>query len=241
MKINNKIDKFTALLLISIFVGSMVWFMPTEPLSNLPLESQESALFYSTWGLGTRHIPSNLRDMSLPTTVTKQSVVDPNEFYLSESIKTEIEFNKQAIDFQTVEFSAYGNLDYPEIFALLDREEGLDDDGDEFQFQVKQEGMSGFGGADLVFDTYLKIYCGGAGALYTEYRGYWSGSGGGTYTTLRANTETITSSMIDNLGYLYLLVRVSASDNDNTLVVRIYHLAESGLVQLTAVEAVSIT
>ena len=196
MKTYKKLNKFKAILLLSIFVGSMFYFVPTEPLSDLTLENQEPAL-YSTWGLGKIHNTADLKDRS-PT--TKQSVIDTDTWYLSESVLTEIEFNPQIMDYGSIVDEITGT--YPYTFFSSGSFNTFSDD------ELEHDLTWVFDSPDTTYHAFasFKLYCGGTGTLSYEVFGRGTSSAPTSITTPEeTSSDTIYSSWLNNQGYSHMI------------------------------------
>ena len=198
MKTYKKLNKFKAILLLSIFVGSIVYFVPENPLSDVVQEKQEPAL-YSTWGLGTTHNTADLKDSSPPPTATKQSI-DYTQWYLSESVLTDIEFNPQIMDYGSIVDEITGT--YPYTFFSSGSFNTFSDD------ELEHDLTWVFDSPDTTYHAFasFKLYCGGTGTLSYEVFGRGTSSAPTSITTPEeTSSDTIYSSWLDNQGYSHMI------------------------------------
>ncbi|MCG3257071.1 MAG: hypothetical protein KAU62_13315, partial [Candidatus Heimdallarchaeota archaeon] len=138
---------------------------------------------------------------------TKQSVIDsPNQWFLSESVKTEIEFNSQLFDYTSIltdvypqgqpytftftsPFNAYENDDYINYWI--------------WEFETALTAIDGHG--------FFKLYCGGEGDLYYDVAGRVTDTGSSSIdTSFTTGSYSISSSYLDALGYLNLEFYITA-------------------------------
>ncbi len=150
--------------------------------------------------------PSN----DIPTS-TKQAI-DYDAWYLGESVKTNIEFNKQPISLPFESYYLY--LGENPDFYYYNIQESLVDDED--IMSVSAWRTDGHETSDGEAYYYFKIYCGGAGELFYEFYmsfGYYDDTVYTlTQTSEKVSDYSIGASKLDNEGYLHLYFFVEHSD-----------------------------
>ena len=111
-----------------------------------------------------------------PLTSTKQSI-DYDTIYQGESVKTEIEFNKQSFTFPEESvwhrFGGYPYINFHDIHNFY-----VDDSANGGFYIEVQDGSAS---SDRYVYFYLKLYCGGTGTIYLDWQGFGQG-------TVRGNT-----------------------------------------------------
>ncbi len=160
------INKSAAIIIMVLFLGSMFYFNPENILNDLSEESQ----------INNEQIDdSKLIDDSVIEAPTR-SVIDYNQIYSGETIKTDIEFNRQIPDIDGIE-SGFSNLPPASALSILEKatfdrigfENLLSDNSANFDSYVFfSSSMSFF---PIYFQTTFRIYAGGSGTLYYEFYG----------------------------------------------------------------------
>ncbi|MCG3255859.1 MAG: hypothetical protein KAU62_07215, partial [Candidatus Heimdallarchaeota archaeon] len=156
------------------------------------------------------------------STATKQSVVDPNQWYLSESVLTEIEFNPSTINFDSVVSAWDINLFASRIhgYSLV-----YTDDNYYLKFEQRFDPD-----AELVEQRHsFKIYAGGSGTLYYTDLHAWISDGAAqtSSTTSRSGSLSVTNAMLDAQGYLLISI-ISYAYIGNYININFAYLTSAG-------------
>ena len=233
-------NKLKSILLMALFFGMVFCSIPDGSLTNFAEDPQtnESQDIFTA--------PKTIDDSIIESPATR-SVIDYDRWYLSESIKTDIEFNKQPIDYTFLSYAHYpSESSFSTTISHLTYGlyEGLEDDSAVIAFKGRSSGSEPIGSSEG-FDLTTRIYCGGAGDIHYDFRGLWYSDTPVPATSWITNWETgtfaVTSSMLDSLGYLFLVFRLEMANTGNFLAVRLYYFSEAGLTQIAAEALVSCT
>jgi hypothetical protein len=208
-----KRNKFTAILIMTLFLGSMFYFNLENPLTDLSEEKQINEQI--------AELPPVDQDVS----TWKQSPIDYDTFYTGESVKTDIEFNKQGVDYEllnwysTHQTSSYGIRQfYFENYYV--------DDGNVWTSYLQWGSAVS---ATVTFGFIHRLYCGGEGDIYYDFRGEWfSGALNSYMTNWVSGTKAVDSSDLDSQGYLNIEFYVTAIPLSDKVMVYIYMHTTSG-------------
>ncbi|TET27538.1 MAG: DUF2341 domain-containing protein, partial [Candidatus Heimdallarchaeota archaeon] len=128
-------------------------------------------------------------------------------WFSREIVKTDIEFNPQLVDFDSVTYDPIYDDSYNYWFSIARANSYTDDEltcNWGFRFSSTETLLTSY--------IYVRIYCGGAGTLTNELKASVDGT---AYTTESALSENIASAMLDTQGYLnvywYFVVQAAAN------------------------------
>ncbi|GAH27606.1 unnamed protein product, partial [marine sediment metagenome] len=193
-------QKLTAIMIISLFLVSMNYFNPENPLRELSEENQIN-----------EQIDEQLNDSKL----IENSIIEPpirfiidyNQIYPGETVKTAIEFTKNTFNPDETRITCNEPNDVVDEtwhnYGYL-----YEDDGNFFEISYEWGTPDDY--QDFVID--LRIYCGSSGVLsWRDMRAYAANTGA-AQTADADGDLTVTSSILDNEGYLHLSLNVRGTD-----------------------------
>jgi len=213
--------KLSLVIIVSLLISSIP-YNPTLVSSNSNFPDDRSN-FDSTSFFNTTDSTTNI------VSQTPIKSLNTETWYLGESIKTKILFNKQGIDYSdTILYGNEANHQESEISGY----------GNEFSDDDKPLTFKTFFDSSLSGtqrDRYIltRIYCGGSGILYYDGQAaagpdLFSLTSSGTVS----GTLTVTSDMLDSQGYLYIRIKYSAkegtSPDQDVVEFYIYYITNNG-------------
>jgi hypothetical protein len=229
--ISIKKTKFTAITILALFIGMVFCSIPNGPLTNFAEDPQIN----ESQDIFTAPKPT---DDSIVDTPATRSVIDYDRWYLSESVKTDIEFNKQGLNHELANWysshasSSYGISQTGFMNSFLN-------DTDYWLTSISW----GSAETDQVdFSFTHKLYCGGAGDIYFDYRGeVLTGALNPYYTLWTSGTKAVDSSDLDAQGYLYIEFWITFAPLIDKLYCYIYMHTVEGSEVVSFVQKLSIT
>jgi len=218
MSIKETKKKFTTIVIISLFIATMFYFNPenTTVLTDLQEEKQVNEQINDS-----QQIDSVIE---APT----RSIIDYNVWYSDgPSVKTDIEFNKQTVDFETLMVVSADAYNPVVRVQELQREGVYTDDSTDYYIIWELDTP------DIVPTcyVYLDIYCGGSGDLVTkQHISIRDTSPINRNSADVSNTFTVNSNYLDAEGYLHLMWYLKASSTTETVWIFLYFINPLGTI-----------
>ncbi len=233
MKINTKqLNKFTAIMIMTLFLGTMFYVSPENPLIDISEEPQ----------INEQITDSKFIDDSVIESPTR-SVIEFNQIYSGESIKTDIEFNKQSFD-TSYFYSLYqyeadtGENFFPQYSVFLhDYSYMFTDDDSYANFGFSIDSPITTSVWVTAGRLTVKIKADGDGTFYYNLRANSVDTSANYYSILTptlSGSVSVSQSELDYEGYYYLQIYLyyEVGLTFETLRLRLYKETTDGKTQL---------